>query len=78
MDIINFLLNIFSNQDVLFRIILIILIAIYGFFALILFIQIRNLNLIINQITFSAIFILLTAGHLFATLALLFFVVVFL
>jgi len=78
MDVINFFLNIFSNQDTLFRIILIILIAIYGLFALILFIQIRNLNRIVNQIAFSPVFIVLALIHLLAILALLFFAVLFL
>ncbi|OGH15962.1 MAG: hypothetical protein A3C30_03945 [Candidatus Levybacteria bacterium RIFCSPHIGHO2_02_FULL_40_18] len=78
MEIFNFFLKIFSNQDALFRIILIILISIYGLFALILFLQIRNLNRIINQITFSPIFIVFTLVHLLATVALLFFAVLFL
>mgnify|MGYP001560197416 CR=1 FL=1 len=78
MEIVNFFLDIFSNQDALFRITLIILIAIYGLFALILFIQVRNLNRIVNQITFSSVFIVLALIHLLATFALLFFAVLFL
>lgn len=78
MEIIDFFLNIFSNQDSLFRIILIILIALYGLFALILFIQIRNLNRIVNQVTFSPVFIVLAFVHLATILALLFFTVLFL
>lgn len=78
MEIINFFLNILANQDSLFRIILIILIALYGLFALILFIQIRNLNRIVNQVTFSPVFIVLAFVHLTITLALLFFTVLFL
>ena len=78
MELIDFFVNIFSNQDVLFKIALMILISIYGLFALILTIQIRNLNRIINQITFSPIFTVLAGAHLVATLALLLFAVVFL
>lgn len=78
MEIIDFFINIFSNQDSLFKIILVVLIALYGFFALILAIQIRNLNRIIDQITFSPIFILFSTVHFIATLALLFFAVLFL
>ncbi len=78
MEIINFFINIFSNQDALFKIILVVLIALYGFFALILSIQIRNLNRIIDQVTFSKVFIMLSTAHFIVTLALLFFAVLFL
>jgi hypothetical protein len=78
METINFILNIFSNQDALFRIILVVLIVLYGLFALILFIQIRNLNHILNQTAFSPIFILIALIHLLATFALLFIAVLFL
>ena len=78
MELIDFFVNIFSNQDMLLKIALMILISIYGLFALILTVQIRNLNRIINQITFSPIFTVLAGAHLAATLALLLFAVVFL
>lgn len=78
MEIINFFLNIFANQDSLFKIILTILIAIYGLFALILFIQIKNLNRVLNQLKFSPIFIILGLVHLLITFALLIFAVLFL
>jgi hypothetical protein len=78
MELIQFLIDIFSNQDAIFKVILLILIGIYGLFALILAIQIRNLNRIINQIRFSPIFTILASGHLVAALALLLFSMVFL
>ncbi len=78
MDIIEFFINIFSNQDAILKIALIILIALYGLFALILGLQIRNLNKIINQVRFSPIFTILASAHLIATLALFVFSVVFL
>ncbi|KKQ93452.1 MAG: hypothetical protein A3C27_01270 [Candidatus Levybacteria bacterium RIFCSPHIGHO2_02_FULL_39_36] len=78
MELFQFLIQLFSNQDLLFRIILIILISFYILFALILAMQIRNLNRIVNQITFSPIFKLLSFIHLGAAIALLIFTVLFL
>ena len=71
MDILQGLFDNFLNQDLLIRFALIILIALYGLFALILVIQINNLNRTIKQIAFAPIFNLLAIIHFFAALALL-------
>lgn len=71
-------INFFFNQDFLLKIFLLVLISLYGLFALILSIQIRNLNRIINQINFAPIFSLLATIHFAAAIALLLFTVVFL
>ena len=65
-----------SNQDLIFRFILVVLTALYGLFALIIAIQIGNLNRVIKQIGFAPIFNGLATIHLLAALALLLFSVV--
>jgi len=75
MDIIGFLVNIFADQNFLIRITLVILLVLYGFFALIIAIQISNLNKTINQIGFSGILNFIAALHVLASLALLVFAV---
>lgn len=70
MDIIILTINIIKNQDTLVRFALVVLTALYGLFALIVAIQIKNLNKIINQIEFSPIFIFLGFLHVSAALAL--------
>lgn len=71
MDIITIISSLFANQDILFKLALIILIALYGLFALIVAIQINNLNRVVNQIGFSRILNLLAILHFFAAIALL-------
>lgn len=78
MENFDILINFFSDQNLLFKIGLVILIALYSLFALIVAIQIRNLNKIVNQINFSPIFTLAAFLHLGITVALLLFAVVFL
>lgn len=78
MEIVELISKFFSDQDFLFKIILVILVSLYGLFALVLAIQIKNLNKIINQIDFSPVFNLLSLIHVGATIALLFGAVVFL
>ena len=71
MDIGAIIAGIFGSQDIILRFALIILIALYGLFALIVAIQINNLNRTINQIGFSSILNMFAIIHLFAALALL-------
>lgn len=78
MEILQPLFDSFFNQDLLIRFTLLILIAFYGLFALILVIQINNLNRTIKQIAFAPIFNLLAIIHFFAALALLLAAVLFL
>ena len=68
MDILN---NLISSQDFIFRFSLIILISLYGLFALIVAIQIGNLNKVVNQIGFSPFLNAAAVAHFFATIALL-------
>lgn len=75
MQIVDLVLALFQNQDFLFKIALLILIALYGLFALIVYIQIVSLNNILNQISFSPIFKALGFLHFALTLALLVFAV---
>ncbi len=75
MEAIQFFVNLFSNQDFLFKITLTTLLGFYGLFALIVAIQINNLNKVLNQIGFSSIFNILAAIHLITALALLIFAV---
>ncbi len=78
MENVGVLVSFFSDQNLLFKIGLVVLIALYGLFALIVAIQIRNLNKIIDQIDFSPFFNFLYLVHVGATIALLFAAVVFL
>lgn len=75
MEIVDFIFALFSNQDFLFKIALLILIALYGLFALIIYVQIISLNNILNQINFSPIFKALGFIHFALALALLVFAV---
>ena len=68
MDIIS---SLFSSQDMLAHFALIILIALYGLFALIVGIQINNLNRSVTQVGFSVILNFLAFFHLVTALALL-------
>lgn len=63
--------SIIESQDIIFRFALIILIALYGLFALIVAIQIGNLNRVVHQVGFSAVLNFLAVLHFFAALALL-------
>jgi len=78
MEIVELISKFFSDQDFLFKIIITILISFYGLFSLVLAVQIRNLNKIIDQIDFSSFFNFLSLVHVGATIALLFAAVVFL
>ena len=71
MAIVALIISLFSNQDPLFKVALIILIAIYSLFALIVYIQLVSLNKILNQVSFSPIFKILALIHFGASLALL-------
>lgn len=72
------LLAIIPNQTFFLKIILILLLSLYGLFALIVAMQIKNLNNIVNQIKFSQTFILLSFLHSLGALALLIATVIFL
>jgi hypothetical protein len=78
MDPISFMSSLFASQDVIFRFALVILSAFYGLFALIVAIQIGNLNRIIKQVGASAVLNFLAVLHFFAALALLALAVLFL
>ena len=71
MDLMNFINELFSSQDIIFRFGLLILIAIYGLFALIVAIQVNNLNRVVNQAGFSSFLNIIAFLHLIASLALL-------
>ncbi len=71
MDIAGFINSLFSSQDIIFRFGLMILIALYGLFALIVAVQINNLNRVVNQIGFSGVLNFIALTHLVASLALL-------
>ena len=75
MDIIQLIDSLFSNQDIIFRFVLIVLIALYGLFALIVAIQVGNLNKVVNQIGFSPVLNALAVIHFVAAIALLAFAV---
>ena len=78
MEFIEIVERLFSDQDFLFKIFLIVVTSLYGLFALILWVQIRSLNKIIDQIDFSPVFNALGFLHLLGALALIFLSVVFL
>lgn len=78
MDIASTVSSLLTSQEIIFKIALIILIAIYGLFALIVAIQISNLNRVVNQIGFSSVLNFLAVLHFFASLALLILAVLFL
>lgn len=67
----NLISALFSSQDIIFSFAMLILIAIYGLFALIVAIQINNLNRVVTQIGFAPIFNILALLHLFGAIALL-------
>jgi hypothetical protein len=64
------------SQDIIFRLGLLILIALYGLFALILLIQMKNLNRAMTIIGVAPLLNFAALTHLLATLALLIFAVV--
>ena len=59
------------NQDSIVKILLVIFLSLYILFAVILMVQIRRFNAIINQVGFSPIFKALATGHLIAAVVLL-------
>ncbi len=67
-----------SNQDILFKFGLVILILLYIIFAILVYVQINSLNKVVNQVSFSPIFKFLGLTHLLAAIALLFTAVLFL
>lgn len=71
MDFLSLTTSLFSSQDLIFRLALIVLVALYGLFALIVAIQISNLNKVVNQIGFSGILNFAAVTHFFAAIALL-------
>lgn len=71
MDLVNLINTLFSNQDLIIRFALVVLISVYDLFALIVAIQIGNLNKVVNQVGFSSILNVAAVAHFFATLALL-------
>lgn len=78
MEIIELIRALFTNQDFLAKIGLLILTALYSLFALIVYVQIVNLNRILTQISFAPIFKIIAFAHFAASLALLIFTVLFL
>lgn len=78
MEALDIVIQFFTNQDLLLKVILGILSSLYLLFAVIILIQIRNLNKIVNQISFSPIFSFLAWLHMVATLAILLVTVIFL
>ena len=62
-DFTQTIINIFSDQNLLVRSSLIILLFIYILFALILTVQIHRLNTILNQVRFSPLFRMLATLH---------------
>lgn len=78
MEIVDIFGRFFSDQDFLFKIILIITTIFYGLFAIILAVQINSLNKIIDQIDFSPFFNTIALVHVVAAIALVFLTVVFL
>jgi hypothetical protein len=71
----NLFTNLISNQDVIFRFAAIILLALYGLFALIVAIQISDLNKLLNQTGSSILITILSVVNVLASIALLFFAV---
>lgn len=71
MDFLSLTTSLFTSQDLIFRLALIVLVALYGLFALIVAIQISNLNKVVNQIGFSSILNFAAVAHFFAAIALL-------
>lgn len=59
------------NQDVIVKILLVIFLSLYILFAVILTVQIRRFNAIVNQVGFSPIFKALATGHFVAAIVLL-------
>lgn len=72
------IISLITNQSTVFGFVLIILIALYGLFALIAAIQVSNLNKVVNQVGFAPILNVIFVAHFLASLALLFFAVLFL
>lgn len=62
-DFLSALFAIFSNQDLLFQIVLLIFIGFYSIFALIVTVQIRILNNVVTQIMVAPIFRALSYIH---------------
>jgi hypothetical protein len=71
MDIVEIISSIFSGQDLIVRFALVILIALYGLYALIVAIQISNLNRVVHQVGSSGVLNFLAILHFGLTLALL-------
>lgn len=78
MDISSIISSLLSGQDIIARFALVIFIALYGLFALIVAIQIGNLNRVVNQIGASAFLNFLAVLHFGVALALLVIAVLFL
>lgn len=74
-DIYQTIVTILSDQDLISKFILIILISLYTLFAIVIMVQIRVLNRIINQIHFSEIFKFLALLHTGISLILLLFTI---
>lgn len=74
-ELIQLIVTFFTNQNLIAKVILIILLVMYLFFSLILSRQIFLLNNTVNQITFSPIFKLLGLIHLLLVIGLLFFTI---
>ncbi|HRN96053.1 MAG TPA: hypothetical protein PLD54_01240 [Candidatus Levybacteria bacterium] len=56
MENIDFINQILAQQDIFYKIVLIIFMLLYSLFALMLYIQINSLIKVVNQIAFSPIF----------------------
>ena len=71
MDIVGIISSIFLGQDLIVRFALVVLIALYGLYSLIVAIQISNLNRVVHQIGSSVVLNFLAVLHFGLTLALL-------
>lgn len=71
MDIASIISQLLNGQDIIVRFALVVLLALYGLFALILAIQIGNLNRVVHQVGSSGVLNFLAIFHFGAALALL-------
>jgi len=70
MELINAIISFVGNADLMVRLFLLVTIAMYGLFAIVLAFQIRTLNNTIKQATFSSVFTFLSFLHAGIALAL--------
>lgn len=78
MDFFEQILSLINNPDLVFRLFLLVLLTFYGLFALILAFQIRSLNTVVRQVTFSSVFTTVSFIHAGIALFLMLFVIMLL